>query len=706
MTGGKATLTGERWSFLLHKDDMADGELAATVTLLEPAKNLRFFGQGWSAWPDFTWPDGGFDAALLLRAGKEPLVLPAGVRVPKPYERPSGYRVQISHKYQEIALVKYPSGGYLQSVPCAIKLNHPHRLAATLHGNTITVRVDGVEKIRYQDDVLPLARGKFGVGVSSGAKVAVEDVRLVSQPAGPRAAKKEKRAANLAVRQWLGGRKWVFDGNEPILQLPYQQKHSATYFTQVVDNVKLLPGYRPMMNWNGHWDIANQGAFPDGASKATEPEVSGGGTTLTISWTGKQHQDRFTTGTKLTVGFDAKRGTYTYAVDSELEVLAPFPFRYGYDFEHHTPLDPFGWQYLLFKGEGGKLFRRPVYPVDPGPQYNLEQKNGLRVWYGRHVDQLVVAPAVEYYLPDAGKRKMNTGVCAAFYDTGAGFASETANPGTKVRVTYRYTGYPAAEAEALFKESVIYPSPMLDPSHHYLFTADQWPKLTFNNFAPMSESWIYGRNPFMTGHNTRPTYELARNTGIGSGFAMKLGPGAYGAASLPAPAPLPAGRWMLIAHCRSDNAHGPGGRIELKLTQTKTNRLLKQVTHYVGNRTFNWKQVGFVFDVPADTGGLRAGFGNAGTGDVYFAEVEFKRLENGAAPPRGISAAANSIPPKTEPAPPGAIADYRMEEQKGLHVVNHAAGPLGRLELARIDDLDFVSIRVLEVGIKKWLLSS
>ena len=54
---------------------------------------------------------------------------------------------------------------------------------------------------------------------------------------------------------------------------------------------------------------------------------------------------------------------------------------------------------------------------------------------------------------------------------------------------------------------------MLDPKHHYIF-ADEWPRLTFSKLVPMSETWIYGRRPFMTGHNQRPTYELAKRTGV------------------------------------------------------------------------------------------------------------------------------------------------------------------------------------------------
>lgn len=89
------------------------------------------------------------------------------------------------------------------------------------------------------------------------------------------------------------------------------------------------------------------------------------------------------------------------------------------------------------------------------------------------------------------------------------FEPETSEPGTKVRVKYRYTGIPALEADGLFNVSKIYDSPTLDPNHHYIF-ADEWPKITFSKFEPMSKSWIYGRSPFMTAHNTRPTYDLEK----------------------------------------------------------------------------------------------------------------------------------------------------------------------------------------------------
>lgn len=678
----RATLTADKWSYLVAPDKITNGELSARVTILQPAKRFNFFGEGWSAWPDPTFGDGGFEAGLLLRSGT--------VSIPfngQTITREVGYRVQLSHKYQAAALVKFPDGGYVRVVPCPVKLETPHTIQARVAGNEIVVAIDGGEKIRYRDDFLSIASGQFGVGVSSSAKVEFSDLAVKPLPA-PTPTAAAKHTPKFSVRKFLGGRQWIFDGDEPILQLHHEGDPSCF--------AKLRPGYKPQLTFDSHWGLENQGAFNEAASKWTAPAVTGGGDSIEAKWSARHVKDRFVTRSTLTVGYDLRRGTYTYAVDSELEVLPgePFHFRYGFDFEHHTPLDPFGWQYLIGKTKGGTLFHRPVTPVDPGPQNDLEGYHGLRAWHGRHVDTLQVAPAVEYEMDPAwnevtregGKkssRKLNTAVCAAFYDTGISFEPETTPPGSKVRVKYRYTGYPASETRELFEQSKIYESPTLDPNHHYIF-ADEWPKLTFSKFVPLSESWIYGRTPFMTGHNQRPTYELVKNCGAGSGFAMRLGPASFAKANLPAAPSLTKGRWMMTALVKAQNIHGPGGRIELDVTQAKTGKSLMSARHFIGNGTFDWRKQGFVFEVPDGAAGLSIGFGNSGTGDMLVTDVEFSPLKG--EPPAGILDRPNDRPAEIPAAPAGAVADYRMLEGKGHFVLNHAAaGPLGHLNLANLD---------------------
>jgi len=661
------------WAYLRAHEVSTDVEVATTVTIESPATQFGFFGASWSVWPDAKFGDQGFEAALLLR-GKED-----GTR---------GYRVQISSKLQEVALVRFPDGGYLRSVPCAVPLKSPFQLRAQVTGRTLRVFVDDQQVLEYLDRLEPaLDRGQVGIAGSSSARVTFSNLTIRKLDAEPTPAA-QPHHVQLHARKWLGGRMWIFDSQEPILLLPSPE-------SSYINNVKLRPGYKPQLSWNSHWDTQNQGAYREATNTTIDVQTQGGGETLIATWRGKHIQDRFGTKTKMTVGFDRQRGTYTYDIESELEVFAgePFTFRYGYDFEHHTPLDPFNWQYLVARKRGGELYHRPVYPVDPGPQNDLEMYHGLRVWYGRHNHDLQIAPAVEYETPPewnrtanrAGKtedRLCHTAVCAAFYDTGVAFASETAPPGTKLQVKYRYTGYPAEEARRLFEQSKVYESRTLDPARHYIF-ADEWPKLTFCQHVPMSQTWIYGRVPFMTGHNQRPTYELVTNCGAGSGCAMKLGPASFGQAALQKAVPLAPGRYLVTALVKSNNAHGPGGRMELTAAQAKTGRVLASAKHYFGHGTFDWQTQGFVWDVPEEAGALTIAFGNAGTGELLVTDVEFYRLKNDEPLPAGIAARPNAQPPAFGQAPAGAIADYRMLEGQGLFVFNHADGD--HLALANLD---------------------
>lgn len=666
LSGAQATLEGsDRWSFLVGQEALTDARVSVTYTIQQPATVSRFFGQGWSVWPDATYSDGGFEAALLLAAGEN-----------------NGFRVQVSHKYQQLALVKWPDGGYLRVVDCAIKQGQPQTLAVTRRGNVLSVSLDGIEKIHYRDDVRPLGGGQAGFGVAGQARVSFENFSEEALPAQ----KDEPAVAHVpsfSARKFLGGRAWVFDGDEPILLLPVPE-------ASFINNVKLRPGYKPQLGWNSHWDVQNQGAYREADNTVTAAVTSGGGASLDAKWESHHVQERFVVRTAMKISYDPGRDAYVYAIESELEVgKEPFFFRYGYDFEHHTPLDPFQWQYLVARRADQSLYFRPIYPIDPGPQLGLAQSDGLRVWYGRHNEQMLIAPAVEYTMDPRANltsnqkgelvpRKINTAVCAAFYDTGVAYEPETAPAGTKVHVQYRYTGYPAAEAETYFKSAAIYPAPTLDPQHHYIF-ADEWPKLTFSQFKPMSETWV-GRTPFITTQGQRPTYDLVQNAGAGSGYAMRLGPASYGKAPLKPTAPLEPGRYTLSALVKSINTHGPGGRIELEVLAPKTNAVLAQYTHYVGRGTFDWKPVRFGFDVPARAGALRVAFGNAGTGEMQITEVAFAPLD-----PATPASDPDATPPAFAPAPPHAIADYRMEEGRDLAVFDSAGGPFGQLGLANLD---------------------
>jgi hypothetical protein len=655
-------LSSDPWGYLFAPDARANAELSASFTITEAARQFRFFGESWGVWPSGAFDDNGFEAAVLLRAGEK-----------------SGYRIQFSHKLQVLALVEWPEGGFVRVVPCAVQLNQPHKVVATVQDSQVSVRFDGEEKIRWRDDFLPLKEGLVGLGASSGAKVLFNEVQ-VKTPDSVKVPPAVAHQPQFSVRSFLGGRPWVFDRDEPILLLPVPKANA-------INNVKLRPGYKPQLSWNSHWDVQNQGAYKEADNRNTEPSWSGGGETLTAQWTSEHVKGAFSVNTRMTVGWDSKRGVYTYDIDSFMDVKQDFFFRYGYDFEHHTPLDPFRWQYLIVRQKGGEVYHRPIGPVDPGLQHNLETDGGARVWFGRHGQTMHIAPAVEYAIKPAESGNLNlvTAVCAAFYDTGVFFsqgANKTTKAGTRIAVKYRYTGWPAGEAEALFNASKIYDSPMFDPEHHYIF-ADEWPKLTFSQFVPMSETWSRSRSPFMSGHNMRPSYELVKNCGAGSGFAMKLGPSSFGKATLAKAGPLAKGRYAVTALVKSVNTHGPGGRIELSTVQAKTNKKLSEEIHFVGNGSFDWTRQGFAFEVPEEGSALGIAFGNEGTGEFLVTDVEFRQLQDGEALPSGVIAAPRNVTPFHAETLPDAIADFRMEEGQGLVVLNHAKGT--PLELANVD---------------------
>jgi len=689
---GKLTLTSGsfrtaqaqpgQWVGWFTASPARDLEIQATVTVTRLASDFGWFGQSWSVWPDPTYGDGGFEAGIGLAVDPKNAL---------------GYRVQFSHQYQCVALVRYPQGGYVRVVPCKIEKDKPLAVGVSRRGREVRVEVQGKELIRYRDPLPLLPAGQVGLMTSSRGAAQFSNVQLKALPA---VAEKDQpvplptaHQPNFAVRKWLGNHRWVFDGDEPILMLPIQYKQNDTYYVQVINSVKLRPGLKPMLMWNAHWDIAGQGAYKDGGSKSTEPQVHGGGTTLRADWQAKHYANRFQTKTTLIIGFDAKRGSYTYDMDSELEILPGKPFRLdAFPLEHHAPLDPFNWKYLVIRKSKDQLVHRPVFPIDPGPLYNIAGQNGLRMWYGRHNEPMVLAPAVEYAIEPSQRpaphdpkllvpREIYTAVCAAFYDTGIAYGAEELSAGSKVRTRYRYTGYPAEEAERIFKSSKLIDSPRLDPNHHYVW-ADSWPRLTFTKGRAMSEPWWDGM-PFMTAHNQRPTYKWAKNTGTGSGFALQLPPRSFGQSDVPLPKPLPAGRYIMRGLCKAERVVGPGGRIELAAF-AKDNRKLAEFKHYLSTGDFNWKPYGFVFTLPAETTRLNVAFGNAGTGDVFIGDSRFEELPAGTPVPAEVAAQPQSQPAQHEPSPKGAVFDARLVEGKGHYVYNHADPTFAPLELCNV----------------------
>ena len=115
-------LQGNEWSCLASTNSLSDCEFEVMLSIESAATQFNFFGSGWSAWPDPKFGDQGFEAALLLRAAAN---------------GSSGYRLQFSTKYPECALVRFPDGGYLKSVPCVIRERTPLLVRVRISGNQL-----------------------------------------------------------------------------------------------------------------------------------------------------------------------------------------------------------------------------------------------------------------------------------------------------------------------------------------------------------------------------------------------------------------------------------------------------------------------------------------------------------------------------------------------------------------------------------------
>jgi hypothetical protein len=668
--GGKLTLGANAWSSLVSPAVYEDFEATLTFSILEAAKNTSYLTlKDWGVWTDFGASDEGYELGVLLRDGPE-----------------GGYRVQVSAKLQEIALLSYPKGSFLRVAPGKIPVNTPHEIRVSVQGNHVIVKLDGEEKIDYVEECVPRGKGAFGLGCSSGGKVAVERLRLAALP--KRAPEKAPpHTARLAAREWRE-RTWIFDGQEPILQL-FQSTELP-----INSNVKLKPGFRAMLIMEIAWNPNSPSDYPEEVQTLSRPRCTPKDGKLEVAWEGKDAKGRFGSQIMMTVGYDPGRGMYTYDFDRTLE-MAPgkeFNFQRGLYFEHHDATDPFAWKYMIFKREDGQIYYRPLcHYFDPGSFPDAAMNKGFRAWVGRVDGPDLVSPAVEYEAPTASWETgpASFAVCAWGYDTGIGFPGRILKGGDKIRVKYRYTGYPAEEMKAKLAQAKIYPLPRLDPRRHMIF-AKGWPKLDFSKFAALSEWWPYGSIPWQNAHNGLPDYSLEQKSGYGSGFAIKFGALAHAEACLESHGPVRKGRYVVSAHAKGDHLYGPGAYLQVWRMKEHTGdgyagtgTVLGKEVHHFGNGTFDWKRVGFVAEISEDAPALAISLGNAGTGEVLFGDLEILPLKDGEAPPAGIAAKGNPRGAEFPPAPVGALADYRMEEGRGSYVLD-AAGSLGPLELANV----------------------
>lgn len=618
-----------------------NAELNTTVTISTATTNSWWQGVYFDVFQNKTFTDGQYDLAIWVRSSND---------------LSRGYRIQLSTRMHDVALVSYPDGGYVRSVTVpAISLNVPIAVRIRTVADEMVVSINNQNAFSVRDPNLLGAPSTIAFALNQGARFDVSHATYEVLPAAPVAPAVDHQP-NFRLRNWFDNRPFIFDGDEPVVQVvtpdaPYQNA------------AKLTPGYRPQLSWTGWWDIEAQGGYPAGRSRNNPATVTGGGATINVAWTAQQiPNNAFKTTTNMVVSWDAVRASYVYSFTSELEVLATsFNFYYAIDFEHQAPLHPFEWKWLVAKRLDGLFYRRPVDSIDPGPMRDVQTNGGMRMWYGQWYGDSPYVPATYYSTPNPLAKKTSVSICAAYSDSAYSFLPEILPQGTKIQTSYKYVGLPRTEATAIFDQSVLFTNPLIDPTNHYVFA--EWPTQTFSQTLPTSEPYAFGRIPYETSHNMRLTYEAE------PGGGLRMVPASYAAANLPMPDPLAAGRYLISGISRTQGVVGPGGKVEVKAANVN-------VGHYVGNSQSDWIPFSFSITTNSVAPTFNLGFANNGTGVVSFRDVNVRLMTSGEA----------DVPPNTtEPASfsvlSGAVADYRMTEGTGFFV-NDNAKNYGLLGLA------------------------
>lgn len=343
---------------------------------------------------------------------------------------------------------------------------------------------------------------------------------------------------------------------------------------------------------------------------------------------------------------------------------------------------------MIRDGSGGLTYR-PVSPFDPGTLEGIAAENGLRVWHGRVDDPVPVAPAVEYSIDPAtlrlvdeqgrpGTRRLNTAVCAAFYDTGVSFERTLARPGHVVQVRYRYTGISLRRDRTALRRRPRAGQSAHRSSAPLRLRREPRPRIGFHQALPMDQPW-WGRRPFLSGHNERPSYDHLPD----EGGILQLGPVSRAVAPV-GPETVSPGRYRVTARVRSLGSHGPGGRLEvvaLKKSDPNGNgfigldagNLLRTNVGYLPTGTYGWREVAFMAEVPEAARGLALGLANEGTGRIHVSSVTIEPWDHRPLP-------SDLLPdhPSLRPARFGALGICRWTSRRACMCSTGAVRPTAR----------------------------
>ena len=361
-----------------------------------------------------------------------------------------------------------PDGGYLQVVPYGAKPFGWQRVKIVAQDDAIEVWIDGKLHIHYRDTVVPIRAGRCGLGVMGQQFYRFREARLGRNrnvlPAD-KAVRPGKGKPRFEVRHFLR-QQFLFCNNEPIGRI--DPAGSALH------EVKLRPGYRPMVQFGRHWDQYNRREnFVDVPEEWVVEET--GGQRFVARYRYRNNKGYLACNGRLTVTYDARRGTYVWDVDTTVTVAKgktwlndhrglSFADPLVYDIVPHAidVADPWRcpYQWIVFQAPDGTWYRHPIFHnhvPKAADQMRLKSNGGMAVV----MDNPVANPALEFdFSPEPG---LNPGfwLCPWAYDIHFLIApykrKEKIPGGTSHHVRFRYVSVHGEQAKRLMQKSVVHP---------------------------------------------------------------------------------------------------------------------------------------------------------------------------------------------------------------------------------------------------------
>lgn len=388
---------------------------------------------------------GGYEAALVLRH----------------QDASRHYRVAVSSLWREVVLWR-PTGGIVQVADYPFEAGKSYKLSVTCRGAHLVVRVDGKAVIDWWDTADPVSRGTVALARKEG-EAYFTSVTITPEP--PATAPPPPHVANIRERNWHEGR-WYFDGAEPLFVLRDDN---------VLDHMKLLPGYRAAMYANNHITDWAQ-FFP---KKILKHSLLRSGPQLVIETTAADPDKPgpITCTSRVTVSFNAATRMYEYdqscTVDLPTAAEAALVSR-NWDQGDPVFLGSVGsaetrnpsaerprYEWIVFEAPDGTRHKVPLNHngfyagrsiVGGGP---VRQDGGRVVGVG----DAILSPVIAIPRKPAQFSACRADVCHWGYDVHMLFAVPTVAekvPVGKYTSALRYTGLPAAEGKKLLASASLF----------------------------------------------------------------------------------------------------------------------------------------------------------------------------------------------------------------------------------------------------------